>query len=216
MESAKPVLLLGYSGHAYVVCDALLSSGKKIAGYLEKESKNENPYGLDYFGSEEDNDVMKKITGMDYFVAVGDNSLRRKIADGMKKKMNAGAVNAVHARAVISSSAELADGILCAPVSIVNAKAVIGNGVILNTACVVEHECIVGDFAHIAPGAILCGNVRVGEGTFVGAGAVVREGIVIGKNSLIGAGTVVNRDVPDNVKVVGNPYRIIGVYELER
>jgi sugar O-acyltransferase (sialic acid O-acetyltransferase NeuD family) len=91
----------------------------------------------------------------------------------------------------------------------INALAKIGIGAICNTYSIIEHECIIGDFAHIAPGAVLCGNVKVGENSFVGAKSVIRENITIGKNVIIGAGSVVVKDIPDNVKVVGNPARII-------
>jgi acetyltransferase-like isoleucine patch superfamily enzyme len=49
----------------------------------------------------------------------------------------------------------------------------------------------------------------VGENSFVGAKSVIRENITIGKNVIIGAGSVVVKDIPDNVKVVGNPARFI-------
>ena len=47
------------------------------------------------------------------------------------------------------------------------------------------------------------------KNSFVGAKSVIRENITIGKNVIIGAGSVVVKDVPDNVKVVGNPARFI-------
>jgi len=38
---------------------------------------------------------------------------------------------------------------------------------------------------------------------------VILPGVKIGRNSIIGAGSVITKDVPSNVKVMGNPARII-------
>lgn len=42
---------------------------------------------------------------------------------------------------------------------------------------------------------------------------VVLPGVKIGNSVIVGAGTVVSKDVPDNVVIVGNPYRIIDSYD---
>lgn len=53
-------------------------------------------------------------------------------------------------------------------------------------------------------GAIVCENARIG------ANATILPGITIGAGCLVGAGSVVTKDVPANVKVAGNPARILG------
>lgn len=75
---------------------------------------------------------------------------------------------------------------------------------------VVSHGCQVGDFTTICSGAILCGEVTVESGVFIGAGAIIRHGgITIGRNAVIGMGAVVVDNVPEGVKVVGNPARAL-------
>ncbi len=61
----------------------------------------------------------------------------------------------------------------------------------------------------ISPGANLAGDVVVGKRTYVGMGAIVLEKRRIGEQSIIGAAAVVTRDVPDRVKAMGMPARII-------
>ena len=202
----KEIILIGYSGHAYVVCDAFISAGIKPAAYCEPIEKSVNPYGLKWLGSEDENPALKNS---DFFVAIGNNNLRKKIQSELTSVLLRQPVNAIHKSAVLSEKITIGNGVLVSAGAILNSMSSIGNGVILNTGSIIEHECQVGDYVHIAPGAILCGNVSIGENSFVGAGAVIREGIRVGKNVIIGAGTVVNRDVPDEVKIVGNPYRII-------
>jgi acetyltransferase EpsM len=51
--------------------------------------------------------------------------------------------------------------------------------------------------------------VEIGDGTYVGMGATVLDNISIGKGCTIGAGSVVTKDLPDAVKVVGVPARIV-------
>ncbi len=39
MESLKEIVIIGYSGHAYVVCDILKKNNQPIKGYCEKNKK---------------------------------------------------------------------------------------------------------------------------------------------------------------------------------
>ena len=201
------MILIGYSGHAFVVYGILHSSGKKVNGYCDMVEKDLNPFKLAYFGKENSDTAFDAIKKHGYFVAVGDNAIRKKIYQELRSKDLVSA-NVVHASAVIDPSAVLAEeGVMIAANVSINPLANIGTGAICNTGSIIEHECIVGEFAHIGPGAVLCGNVKVGNGTFVGANAVIRQGITIGANAMIGAGAVVVKDVPDNVTVVGIPAR---------
>ena len=45
------------------------------------------------------------------------------------------------------------------------------------------------------------------EGCSIGANATILCGVTIGAHAIVGAGSVVTKDVPANVKVVGNPAR---------
>ncbi|UKJ08225.1 acetyltransferase [Solitalea lacus] len=209
-NSLSPVVLVGYSGHAFVVADALLSSKFKIAGYLEKEEKANNPYGLSYLGNDGDKDCLNGLKEYAFIVAIGDNLIRKKVQRALEAELLQ-ITNVNHPSAIISPLITAGKGVMIFAGAVVNALAEIGNGVILNTNCTVEHECRLGDFVHIAPGAVLAGNVTVGDNSFIGANSVVKQGVSIGKNVIVGAGCVVLNDVPDNVTIVGNPGRIVAV-----
>lgn len=200
----KPVAIVGYSGHAYVIIDILLSAGRLVTAYCDQEEKPFNPYHLDYLGKE--SDVIHKLKQFDFFACVGHNGIREKIHTNLSQYLG-NPINAIHPSAVISSSAKLGDGIMIAANATLNPLVEIGRGVICNTSTSIDHECVIGEFTHIAPGAVLCGNVKVGRNTFIGANSVIRQGIVIGDNVTIGAGTVVVKDIPDGATVVGNPAR---------
>jgi sugar O-acyltransferase (sialic acid O-acetyltransferase NeuD family) len=206
---SKSVVIIGYSGHAHTGVDLLISSGYKVIAYCDNEEKKQNPFNLEYFGSENDLSVQKKLKQYDYFIGVGNNNLlRRKIYETIFPVLGQ-PVNAIHSSAVISPSVKLKFGHFIAPNVSINAVTELGMTAVCNTGSVIEHGCNVGDFTFIAPGAVLCGDVTIGENTFVGANSVIKQGVIIGKNVTIGAGSVIIRDIPDNVKVVGNPARII-------
>jgi acetyltransferase EpsM len=46
------VILIGYSGHAYVVADIALENQYEIIGYTEKSIVKNNPFNLNYTGYE--------------------------------------------------------------------------------------------------------------------------------------------------------------------
>ena len=46
------MILIGYSGHAFVVYGILQAAGKKVTGYCDVAEKEYNPFSLHYFGTE--------------------------------------------------------------------------------------------------------------------------------------------------------------------
>jgi len=198
------VAIIGYSGHAYVIIDILLSAGRLVTAYCDQEEKEFNPYHLHYLGKE--SEVIRKLKKFDFFACVGHNGIRERIHTNVSAFLG-NPINAIHPSAVISSSVKMGDGVMVAANATINPLTEIGRGVICNTSCTIDHECQIEDFVHVAPGAVVCGNVKIGKGTFVGANSVIKQGVIIGKNVVIGAGTVIIRDIPDNVTVVGNPQK---------
>lgn len=58
------MILIGYSGHAFVVYGILNAAGKKITGYCDVTEKEYNPFGLLYYGNENSeaaSDTIKKM-----------------------------------------------------------------------------------------------------------------------------------------------------------
>ncbi len=205
--SSNNYIIVGYSGHAYVICDAILECASgTIIGYLDNKELDINPYQLEYLGTEADYVVKSNISKTLFVLGIGDNAIRIKISDFlMEHDCLLGTI--IHPNSWISKTAEVHSGVFVNANAAINSRAIIESDVIINTGAIVEHDCFIGRGCHIAPGAVLAGNVTIGSGTFIGANAVVKQGIKIGKNVIIGAGSVIISDIPDGVKVAGNPAR---------
>jgi len=207
-----PVIGFGAGGHAKVVIEILRSMHDyQIIGLLEKQKElwRTNVLGVEVLG---DDSMMAELKGRGIehaFIGVGtvgDAGPRRQLYE---KVCGFGfeIVPAIHAGAIVSSSAQVGDGPTIMAGAIVNADAVIGNNVIVNTGAIVEHDCVIGDHVHVATGARLAGGVQVGSGAHIGIGAVVRQEIRIGEGAIVGAGAVVVKDVPSRKTVMGVPAR---------
>lgn len=208
MKSKKEIVLIGYSGHAFVAGETILQAGFILAGYLEKQEQQLNPYQLNYLGFEENQSVVETLRQYTFFPAIGDNLIRSKVFNFMKEN-GFNFIKAIHPRSNLASNIQIGDGTLvCQGVSI-NPLVEIGQGVIINTGAIIEHECHLNDFVHVAPGAVLAGNVFVGENSFIGANAFVKQGVKIGRNVTVGAGAVILHDLEDDQTYVGNPAKIL-------
>lgn len=198
------IVLIGYSGHAYVAFEIFFSQGQIVSSYTDITEKKNNPYALKWLGDENDKEVIEKLKNYTYFVGIGDNKIRSGVSEKLITEIGE-PLNALHKTAIISRSIVSGFGNMFAAGVIINPQVKIGNGVICNTGSIIEHECIIDDYAHIAPGATLCGNVKVGRCSLVGANSVVLPGVTIGDYVTIGAGSVVVKNVPDYMIIKGNP-----------
>jgi len=118
-------------------------------------------------------------------------------------------INAIHPSSAISRTVEIGLGNFIAGGVQISTFTKLGNHSIINRGSLIGHDVIIHDFTTLAPGVNLASGVKIGSGTFVGMGAIIIQNITIGEGCFIGAGSLVTKDVPDHVKVVGVPARII-------
>lgn len=57
--------------------------------------------------------------------------------------------------------------------------------------------------------------IQIGDDSWIGANSVITAGVKIGKHAVVGAGSVVTKDVPDYSIAVGNPAKIIKVFDFD-
>jgi serine acetyltransferase len=84
-----------------------------------------------------------------------------------------------------------------------------GQSLIINEATVIGKNVTVRHSTTIGNARAGGGCPVIGNNVDIGANSVIIGEITIGDNSIIGAGSVVVKNVPENVKVAGNPARVI-------
>jgi sugar O-acyltransferase (sialic acid O-acetyltransferase NeuD family) len=202
--SNRETVVIGYSGHGWVLSEAAIRSGFRLLYYIDLKQAERNPYSLIYLAPDIDENFQDWNSGYQYILGIGDNKTRFSIASRLAER-NQLTPTIIHPDASVAKNAEIGAGIFIARNAAVNPLASIGDYTILNTSSVVEHECKIGCAAHIGPGTVLAGNVHVGDRTFIGANSVVKQGVAIGDDVIIGAGSVIIKDIPDGITIVGNP-----------
>ncbi|MFY0698235.1 MAG: acetyltransferase [Balneola sp.] len=201
-------VIIGYSGHSFVVLDAAEKAGFEIFGYTEKHKQAKNPFKLEYIGFEGNSNFEGWDNGFEFVLGIGDNKIREGITELLTLKRQS-LLTVIHPSSNVGSKVEFGAGTFVAAGTSINPMVKIGKAVILNTGVIIEHECKIGNSVHVAPGAVLAGNVKVGDRSFIGANAVVKEGVEIGSDVIVGAAAVVLDNVQNGSKIVGNPGRII-------
>ena len=85
----------------------------------------------------------------------------------------------------------------------------IGNDVTITGAEILTHDASLQN----KTGYIKIGKVEIGNNVFISKNCVILPGNKIGSNVIIGASVVVAKDIPDNVVVVGNPWKVLCTYD---
>jgi UDP-perosamine 4-acetyltransferase len=206
----RKVFLLGASGHAKMLVDAIESTGDwDIVCCLDSPTLSNS----DVLGIPVELETRSRLENLQNagcygFVALGDNRVRMKLSK-MLQDLTIQQPTIIHRSAVVSPSAQIGWGSVIMPGAVVGAACRIGSGVIVNTAAHIDHDGKVGDYCHIGPGCHIAGNVTLQEGSFLGVGTSIIPQVQIGKWSIAGAGSTVLRSIPDNEIWVGNPARYL-------
>jgi sugar O-acyltransferase (sialic acid O-acetyltransferase NeuD family) len=198
------LVVLGYSGHSFVVIEVAQSMGIEIIGYLDfKESQN-NYYKLPFLGKESEFNNSELIKNAIFFPAVGNNEIRKKML-GLLRANSWKETILIDKSAQISKTTQIGQSTLVCPKVVINSQANIGEGCILNTGAIIEHEVKIGNYSHISPGAILLGACQIGDNCHIGAGAIIKQGVIISDHVIVGAGAVVLNNISEGQTWIGNP-----------
>lgn len=204
----ETLLIIGASGHAKVVIDALRCElGSDFALHLADDDVSLT--GKCLMGMPIMTPVVQALACCGQFhVAIGNNAIRRRIAHdciqaGMAYK------TVVHPRAILAKSAVVKSGCFIAAGAILAAESTISGGCIINHGAVVDHDCFLDQYCHVAPNATLGGGVQLGRHVMIGAGANILPGVSIADDCFVGAGAVVLHDLPAGGIYVGMPAKRI-------
>lgn len=200
-----PICLIGGGGHALVMRDAAIASGRVILGYYDDQPAPPIDTLAPRLGSIDDLLSGASRPPGPIILAVGDLPARRRILDAAPPTLDW--TQLFHPSCIISPEATIDRGVFVGPLCIINARTTVAAHAIINSGAIVEHDCTIGTNAHIAPRSALAGGVTVGADTLFGIGAVAIPGVRIGSGVTIGAGAVVIDDIPDSATCVGIPAR---------
>lgn len=198
MDTIDKIAIYGKSGHGKVLADIARAKGFKEILWIDDDSKKEAMRFLDFYEFYHDIPVL---------LGIGDNHTRKKLFESLKSK-GFTLPSIIHPSAVISESAQIAEGTVIMPHVVINADVKLGQGVIINSGAIIEHDCMIEDFVHISPKVALAGGVIVSKFTHVGVGVNVIQGVHIGENCTVGAGASVINDLPANITAVGVPAKV--------
>lgn len=187
----EDIIIVGYGGHAKSVIDCIERQRKyNIIGYTDEIDRKERyPYlGTDDVLQEYYNCGVQNVAICIGYL--GKGNIREVLYEKIKK-IGYQLPIIVDPSAIISRTAEIAEGTFVGKGAIINAEAKIGKMSIINTKALIEHECIIADFVHVAVGSVLCGQVKVGKAAFIGANATVIQCRQINERKIIPAGMTV-------------------------
>jgi len=196
-----------------VVHDVLGTLGHVLYGVIDKDLKAGDVWrGVPVVG---DDDMLETLSPETFVLANGlgasPHCAPRNALYGRFRRGGFVFPSLVHPSAVVAQDVILGAGSQIMAGAILQTGVEIGENSVINTGASVDHHCRVSRDVFVSPGALLCGDVTVEEGAFIGAGAVLLPGVTVGEKAIVGAGAVVLRDVPERVRVVGNPARTSGL-----
>lgn len=207
-----PLVCIGGGEHARVVIEAALSRPDRfhVLGFIDSKpcAPTLQRFNVPRLGNDEYGLRLLADASPPGFVlgvgAVGGSGAREDI---LQRYFEAAARfhAVVHARAYVSASALVDDGVFVAAGAVVNTGAHLGIHAVVNTGAIIEHDVSLGPFSQVGPGAVLGGGVVLESHAYVGLGAKIRDHVRIGRGAVVGMGAVVTRSVPAGQVVVGVP-----------
>lgn len=207
------LIIIGSSGHASVVIDALDKKGKyEIIGLIDDfEEVGTKKHSYEILGSINDlASLLKDHQCNQIFIAIGEIKYRFEIQLKIEKqnpKLNY--INVIHPDTILANSVKLGKGIAIFAGSILNSNTVLKDFALINTATIIEHDCVIGEFASIAPKSVLGGHVNIGDRAFIGMSSTISDRITIGNYSVVGADSFVLANIPDFTLSYGRPAKQI-------
>ena len=155
------------------------------------------------------NELLKdQLLSHRYLITVGTPKARKQLLSKLDVH-NLQLTNFIAENSIVSSSAQLSDGVIACSGTIIANNSSVARNVAINVNTIVGHDVTIGENSSISSQVNLGGGSKIGDDCYIGMGALIREGVSIGHNSVIGMGSVVFENIPADVIAVGNPARVV-------
>lgn len=200
-------VVIGGGGHALSVVDVLRRNGLSVAAIVDPYSSETHKFGLPVSHG------VEEFVGQDqfaYVIGLGDNWKRLKVLESVMDLVGVARVPPIVSQgARVSTSADLAPGVVAMDGSHIGPNCSLGRGALVNTHAVVEHGTSLLDGSSVAPATTTGGNCHIGLRSALGIGATLRHGVRVGDDTIVGSASYVHSDLPDRVVAFGSPARVV-------
>ncbi|MDT8903839.1 acetyltransferase [Anaeroselena agilis] len=207
-----PVIVIGAGGHARILIDALVLTGREVIGIVDADvgRHGDKVLGIPVIGDDaavfaHSPANVELVNGLG---SIQSTESREKVYNKFKQAGYSFSV-VIHPAATVAPDVRVGEGVQVMAGVVIQTGSRIGSNAIINTRASVDHDCAIGNHTHVAPGAVLSGGVQVGDDVHIGTGAIIIQGIKIGKGSLIAAGAVIVQDVLAGEKIMGVPGKAV-------
>jgi sugar O-acyltransferase (sialic acid O-acetyltransferase NeuD family) len=206
----RRILIVGAGGFGREVLqwarDAWPSDCNRIAGFLSADAHvlDGCDCGIRIVGSP---DSHRPVHGDLHLLAIGVPYARRRVAESLIAR-GAEFLTLVHPTAIVAPSAEIGEGSIICPYSIVSDSARLGRFVAMNYHTSLGHDASAGDFAVLSPYSTLGGHAHIEQDVFLGLHASVGPGKTVGARSKVSANSCVLASAPSDSLIFGVPGRI--------
>jgi len=202
----------GLAKEILFLCKEVYGTIENFAGFIDYKLENDNVIcmGGVYPVIDEDEFLLTINYGCNIFLGVGDP---KKILKIVNKFNGYKFPNLIHPNVVMDESVNLGFGNIITAGCILTVDIVLGNYNIVNLNTTIGHDTEILDGNIFNPGSNISGSVHIGSSNLFGTNCTVLQGLTIGSNSIIGASSLVNRNVDDNIVVVGLPAKKIKLNE---
>lgn len=146
------------------------------------------------------------VDDLEFIVANGEPYVREKLYKKVKE-YNFKIISLIDPLASISPTADIGDGLIAYPFSIIASDASIGNNVLVNAGAIIGHDIVVGNNTVISPQVCIGGGTKIGHNSYIGMGSKIKEQLVVGSSVIVSMSSAVHKDIPDGVIAMGNPAR---------
>ena len=208
MDKRQRIMVLGLGGLARSVVDIADDSRKfEVIGFVVNEppfSRGTTVAGKRVYWIDEIFDMDKNFSAICPLESIRKINFINEILS-----FDIQMATLIHPSAYVSRTAEIGKDVIINSGTQIATNSQIKDHVIINRGALIGHDVTINELCYISPGVNIASDVTIGSKTKIGMGANIIENIQVGENCIIGAGSLLTRDVPDGVKVVGMPARII-------
>lgn len=167
------LLILGAGGYGLTVAEAAQLSGQwQEIIFADDRWPKTQQVGEYKIVSNIANVQQLAYSNIQAIVAVGNNHLREK---WQKLLGDLGIImtSIIHPQAIVSSTAQIGQGVTVMGGCVISSKTVINDGVILNIGTLLDHDVIIEAFAHLSVGVKVAGGQIIPPRSFLEVGTSV-------------------------------------------